>query len=68
MNPSRWSIMKAALYGAVLGVPILWLRHSLLGEGMPTEPAHLVAFAAAGIFGGAFLFVVVAAIRNFFVR
>lgn len=68
MKPRQWNVRKAAALGALAGVPLLLLRALLLGESVPADADRLAGYAVGGIIGGAFLFAVVTAIRNVFVR
>lgn len=64
----KWRVGRAAAYGAVLGVPILYARGYLLGDAPPHDTTELVGYLVGGILGGALLFALAAAARNLFVR
>lgn len=69
MNSRKWSLTKAAIYGAALGIPLLLVRDVLLAENnFSGDTAYIVGVLIGSVIGGVILFVVVAAIRNLFVR
>lgn len=63
---NRWSLKKAAIWGAVLS-PLGLIASSLLnGQDLPNDPAGFIGFIIGGVLAGAFMFWAVAAIRNSF--
>jgi hypothetical protein len=68
MRLAKWSVTKAAAFGAFLSVALLVARPLLLDESLPNTASSLVFYLFGGAISGAFLFAVVAAIRNFFVQ
>lgn len=63
-TPRKWSIGKAALYGAAAGIPLVILRATLLGGPKPNGAAEILGYLTAGMLVCALVFAVVAAIRN----
>lgn len=60
----KWSVWKAALYGAGLGALIVLVRLYLLGETLPQDPAEATGYFAGSILGGALVFALIAVVRN----
>jgi hypothetical protein len=56
------------MYGAVAGPLISAARFLMFGETLSSDPGRLIGQVLGMVVGGAFLFTVVAAIRNLFVR
>ena len=68
MKAREWSIWKAAIAGAVIGVPLVVFRELIAETGsLPATAADWLVFIFGGAVGGMFLFALVAAVRNFFV-
>ncbi|MGJ3259839.1 MAG: hypothetical protein ACFE0S_09570 [Rhodospirillales bacterium] len=68
MKIEKWNVRKAALYGAALSMPYLLGRAWMIDEALPQNWLELTSYAVGGLVGGAFLFAIVAAVRNLFVR
>jgi hypothetical protein len=64
MISKKWCLKLAAGWGAVLGGPMLLARSYMEQQTLPTDPAHLISYVLGGVAGGAFVFVVIAALRN----
>lgn len=68
MKPSEWNPLKAAGYGAFAGA-LFSIFNVISSNGYQSFPAtYFVGYLIGGIVGGAFLFAVVAAIRNLFIK
>lgn len=67
MKSEKWSLKKAAIWGAVIS-PLGLLAQSFLGNAGATGGGpEFVGYILGGMIGGAFLFCLVAALRNLFV-
>jgi len=66
MTGRKWRLDRTAAYGAAFGVLYFLLRGLLTDEELASNEARLIGQIIGSMIGGAFLFLVVAAIRNYF--
>ncbi len=68
----KWNLWRALIWGAVLGQAYALARLLLIDPGSvpggPERPYFIIGALLAGTLGGAFVFAMVAAIRNLLAR
>ena len=72
MQKPKWKLWRALMWGALLGQAYSLLRLLVIDPGSVPDGAGRTSFIIgallAGTFGGAFVFLMIAAIRNLFAR
>lgn len=66
MTSNRWSLRRAAAFGAVLSPVGLIAQNAIGNASFNGGTAHIIGIGIGGAVGGAILFMLVASIRNAF--